>query len=70
MAKKVASARKGPGRPVKIGATAFVGSKFPPALVKEIDQWAAKNGDIGRSEAMRQLIELGLKQRPTGRKQG
>jgi len=30
-------------------------------LTEEIDKWAATNGDIGRSEAMRRLVELGLK---------
>jgi hypothetical protein len=48
------------GRPVTVGATAFVGAKFPPAMVEGIDKWATAVG-VGRSEAMRRLVELGLK---------
>jgi Ribbon-helix-helix protein, copG family len=51
------------GRPVSVGATAFVGSRFPVALVEAIDNWAKAEG-IGRSEAVRRLIEAGLKRRP------
>jgi metal-responsive CopG/Arc/MetJ family transcriptional regulator len=40
----------------------FVGTRFPPDLVQQIDQWAAKAG-VGRSEALRQLIEAGLKRK-------
>ena len=47
------------GRPVTVGATAFVGSKFPPSLVQAIDRWAKAEG-VGRSEALRRLVELGL----------
>jgi hypothetical protein len=67
MAKK-ASARKpasksipsrGAGRPVTIGATAFIGTKWPPATVERVDAWAETVG-VGRSEALRRLVELGL----------
>ena len=50
------------GRPVTVGATVLIASKWPPALVKRIDDWAAKAG-VTRSEAMRQLIEAGLKRK-------
>lgn len=36
------------------------GTKWPKALVREIDDWAAKAG-VSRSEAIRRLVELGLK---------
>ena len=39
----------------------MIGARFPTALTKAIDEWAAENGDIGRSEAMRRLVERGLK---------
>lgn len=57
MAKNQIAAK--PGRPVTVGATSFVGAKLPPALVDRIDAWAKARG-LGRSEAMRQLVEKGL----------
>ena len=38
----------------------MIGARFPAALTKAIDDWAAENGDIGRSEAMRRLVEQAL----------
>lgn len=51
--------RKGKlGRPVEIGATEFVGLRLPLGLLKRIDDWA---GERKRSEAIRELVERGLK---------
>jgi metal-responsive CopG/Arc/MetJ family transcriptional regulator len=36
------------------------GARLPDTLVKEIDAWAKDNG-TSRSEAIRRLVELGLK---------
>jgi hypothetical protein len=33
---------------------------MPTALIAEADAWAESN-DVGRSEAIRRLVELGLK---------
>ncbi|GEP57344.1 ribbon-helix-helix protein, CopG family [Reyranella soli] len=63
MAKKLVSEKAKKGRPVTVGATMLISSKWPPALVERIDQWAGTKG-VGRSEAMRQLIEAGLKKPP------
>lgn len=52
------------GRPPTIGAageTVLVAQRFPVALVKRIDAWAAAHGRVGRSEAMRRLVEDGLR---------
>jgi hypothetical protein len=38
----------------------LVSSKLPGALVGEVDGWAAAN-EATRSEAIRRLVELGLK---------
>ena len=35
----------------------MIGARFPADVTKAIDQWAADNGNIGRSEAMRRLVE-------------
>jgi hypothetical protein len=36
--------------------------RFPPSLTEAVDAWAAKAGDeITRSEAIRRLVEQGLK---------
>jgi hypothetical protein len=48
------------GRPVDIGATAFVGLKVPPALLDRVKAWAKRHKIEGRSEALRALIERGL----------
>jgi hypothetical protein len=38
--------------------------RFPPALIATVDTWARKAGDVvTRSEAIRRLVELGLKRR-------
>lgn len=47
------------GRP-PTGITPLVAFRPPAELVAAIDAWAAKAG-VSRSEAMRQLIERGLK---------
>ena len=65
MAKKLVSEKARMGRPVTVGATVLITSKWPPALVERIDQWAETKG-VGRSEAMRRLIELGLKAKGRG----
>ena len=51
------------GRPVTIGATVLVGVKFPPSQVERVDAWA-KVEKVGRSGAIRQLVDLGLGKRP------
>ena len=40
----------------------MIGARFPQSLTDAIDAWAAKAGDgVTRSEAIRRLVELGLK---------
>jgi len=40
----------------------MIGARFDPAMVAAIDAWAAKAGDdVTRSEAIRRLVELGLR---------
>lgn len=36
------------------------GARLPRTLVEQIDNWATKH-EISRSEAIRRLVELGLK---------
>jgi hypothetical protein len=38
----------------------MISTRFPKDTVAGIETWAAKN-EIGRSEAIRRLVELGLK---------
>lgn len=52
------------GRPVAIGAAGageFVGLRLPADLLKRVDRWGASEKADGRSDAIRQLLELGLK---------
>ena len=37
----------------------MVGARLPPALIDQLDAWASR-GSIGRSEAMRRLLERAL----------
>ena len=40
----------------------MVGARFPPALTEAVDTWAAKqDGNVSRAEAIRRLVEIGLK---------
>jgi hypothetical protein len=51
--------KRGRGRPAT-GHGTMVSSRIPPAIVEVIDGWASKN-DTTRSDAIRRLVELGLK---------
>jgi hypothetical protein len=54
-----ADQKKKRGRP-STGRGAMVSSRVPPATVDEIDEWASRN-ETTRSDAIRRLVELGLK---------
>lgn len=55
--------KKGRGRPPKEGgAHLSIPARLPPDLVQKLDRYAADEG-ISRSEAVRHLIEAGLKKR-------
>jgi hypothetical protein len=53
---------RGRGRPVSVGGKPII-AKMPPALVEAIEAWGDRHG-TNRSDAMRQLIEIGLKHAP------
>jgi metal-responsive CopG/Arc/MetJ family transcriptional regulator len=38
----------------------MIGARFPPELTKRVDVWASAKG-LSRSEAIRALVERGLK---------
>jgi hypothetical protein len=53
--------KKSRGRPAT-GQGVQIGTRWPEATVGELDAWAEKQTDKpGRSEAIRRLVELGLK---------
>jgi hypothetical protein len=61
MAKSIKVTPKKRGRPAT-GKNPITSVRFPPALTEAIDAWAAKtDGGIAHSEAIRRLVELGLK---------
>lgn len=40
----------------------MVGARFPPELTNRVDAWATKiDGGISRADAIRRLVEIGLK---------
>jgi hypothetical protein len=61
-AAKKPPAKRGPGRPAT-GRDPTLGGRVPAEIITELDAYAAKAG-ISRSDAMRRLLEAGLKRRP------
>jgi hypothetical protein len=51
--------KKARGRPAT-GKDPHVTARMPSALIAEVEAWAVAN-DASRSEAIRRLVELGLK---------
>jgi hypothetical protein len=51
--------KKKRGRPAT-GRDPHVTSRMPQTLIDQVEAWAAAN-DTGRSEAIRRLVELGLR---------
>jgi len=43
------------------GKDPFVGIRLPPQLIDEIKKWSGQHDAASRSEAIRRLVELGLK---------
>ncbi len=60
MAKSANIVKRKAGRPTTIGAKEFVGVRLPTALLKRIRKWARSERIIGRSEAVRALIEKSI----------
>jgi hypothetical protein len=63
MKKSISVNKKSRGRPKKKGGVHPVSAvRLPPEISASVDVWAAKQEDgPGRSEAIRRLVELGLK---------
>jgi len=63
MKKSISVNKKSRGRPKKKGGVYPVTAvRLPPALGAEVDKWAGLQADAPtRSEAIRRLVELGLK---------
>jgi hypothetical protein len=49
------------GRPPSGGRDPFVGIRLPASLIEQIGVWSEKHEAATRSEAIRRLVELGLK---------
>jgi Arc/MetJ-type ribon-helix-helix transcriptional regulator len=60
MAKSKSAILKTTGRPAKWGNPVKT-VRMSPDLSERIDRWAKRNGKDSHSEAMRHLLELGLK---------
>jgi hypothetical protein len=52
--------KKKRGRPPSGGRDPHVAARMPSTLITEVEAWARAN-DTSRSDAIRQLVELGLK---------
>jgi hypothetical protein len=52
--------RRGPGRPAT-GKHPLVGLRLPPAMIEAVDGYATRTGLASRSEAIRELLDRGLK---------
>jgi hypothetical protein len=51
---------KKPGRPAT-GHDPFVGIRLPKSLLIEIQEWSVANEASSRTQAIRRLVEIGLK---------
>jgi hypothetical protein len=61
---------KGRGRPKREdGVDPMISTRFPRQIVEEMELWARKN-ELGRSEAIRRLVEIGLKVKPVAKPVG
>jgi hypothetical protein len=49
------------GRPSTGGRDPFIGIRLPEDLLDEIETWSMEHEAASRSEAIRRLVELGLK---------
>jgi hypothetical protein len=68
MAKSITDIPKKRGRPPTGGRDPMIGARFPPELTARVDGWAAKlDGGIPRADAIRRLVELGLKAKAKSR---
>ena len=61
-------AAKKKGRPGRkpTGKTPLVALRLSPAVTARLDAWATRNG-LSRSDAIREMIEMGLSQQPSGK---
>ena len=57
---KVTPKKRGRGRPPTGGRDPHVAIRMPRTLIDQVDAWGAENEGT-RSEAIRRLVELGLK---------
>jgi hypothetical protein len=67
MKKSISVNKKSRGRPKKKGGVHPVSAvRLPPELSAAVDVWAVSQEDEpGRSEAIRRLVEIGLKAKST-----
>ncbi len=49
------------GRPPGTKYSETVPATLEPGTVADIDMWATENGGVSRREALRRLVEIGLK---------
>jgi hypothetical protein len=57
--------KKSRGRPSGQRYSETIPARLEPEAVEALDKWAADH-NVSRSEAMRRLVELGLKAKPKG----
>lgn len=60
MAKKKSAPKAKMGRPAKVHGVASVNVRIPASTDAAINRWAKDTG-VSRADAVRQLLELGLK---------
>lgn len=62
MAKSIRGTKKRRGRPKTTGSGVQIGMRWQQSTLDEVDAWSARQDDApGRAEAIRRLVELGLK---------
>jgi hypothetical protein len=63
MAKSISDIKKSRGRPATTGTGTLIGLRLHEPELKRIDAWA-KAQEVSRPEAIRRLVDIGLKRKP------
>jgi hypothetical protein len=62
MAKSIRVIKKSRGRPKTTGTGTLIGVRLQDDALAKLDAWAAKqDGELSRPEAIRRLVEMGLR---------
>lgn len=56
MTTSISDNKKSRGRPKTTGVGTFIGVRVHQPMLREIEDWAKRNGNLSRPEAIRQIV--------------